>query len=180
MGLDIEPIDAEGKELNVYWPGLHDHYTWSHFLAVVEVLVHNALLVKVATEEDAVIKLLRGVDTCKTWTPEQCRDVHVLIRKTLNGSTPGPDPQTLLALKEHAAMVADFRERVATRLGVTPKDDGEEDSMHIDDDTETPIARLKRPPSVSTWNCRDPDEEVTEFGVLLAVFAANGWGAGFY
>lgn len=179
MGLDIEPVDAEGKELSVYWPGLHYHYTWSHFLAVVEVLVHNALLVNVATEEDALIKLLRGVDTCHTWTPEQCRDVHVLIRKTLNASTPGPDPQTLVALKEHVAMVTEFREKVATMFSVTP-DKNDEDSMHIDDDAEAPIARLKRPPSVSMWYCREPDEEVMEFGVLLAVFAANGWGAGFY
>ena len=183
MGLDIEPLLPDGKETSDFWPRQHLHYTWSHFCAIMTVIEHNAVLSGVANKDDPTVVLIREVKSCDTWTADQCRDVHVLIRKTINASKFEPDPQILVAMKEHQQMVTDFRQAVSATLGVgeTKEDKEEEDSMNLDEEEEeVPSALLKRPPTVSLHYCPDPDSEVVEFGETMAVFFTNGWGAGFY
>lgn len=182
MGLDITPLLPNGEEIgDEFWPRQHLHYTWSHFRAIMIVIEHNAILTGVATKDDPTVILMREVKTGDTWTTEQCRDVHTLIRKTINASTFESDPQTLIAMKEHIQMVTDFQQAVSAMTGVgKSKEDAEEDSMNLAEEDTAPCAWLKRPPTVILWYCRDPDSEVIEFGETMAVFFANGWGAGFY
>lgn len=181
MGLDIEPLRPEGEEeTKAFWPGQHLHYVWSHFNGIMRVIAHNAVLTGVAKDaQDPTVLLIENVATCDKWTTEQCRDVHILIRKTFNASTYGPDPQTTLAKTAHAKEVKDFQEKVASMFGVIgEEDEEEEDSMVVDDDADN--SRLRRPVDVSFHCCSDIDAEVLEFGETMAVFYANGWGAMFY
>jgi hypothetical protein len=179
MGLDIEPLRADGEEeTKAFWPGQHLHYVWSHFNGIMRVIAHNAVLTGVAKDaQDPTVTLITKVDTCDKWTTEQCRDVHVLIRKTFNASTYGPDPQTTVAKTAHVKEVKAFQEQIASMFGVVKQED-EEDSMVVDDDEDN--SRLKRPTDVSFHCCSNLDAEVLEFGETMAVFYANGWGAGFY
>jgi hypothetical protein len=122
--------------------------------------------------------LITKVSSCDKWTTEQCRDVHMLIRKTINASKCEPDPQAGIARKKHEKEVAAFQSSVMSMLIPGPVEE-EEESMVLDEE-EAPRSWLKLPSDVSFYYCPDPDDSAIEFGETMAVFYTNGWGAGFY
>jgi len=207
MGLDICPVHSDGQEHHAFWPQQRLHYTWMRFMSLMRIITHNAVLTDVASIDDATVALMRHVNDGNTWTTEQCRAVHVLIRKTFNASTVGPDLQAAKALEEARAQATAFQQQVTNlfadganaearvimyppSLDAKAADDEEEDSMHVDNeegggsddaDEENNVPRvwLKYPKDVGNFWNEDYDAMAIEFGETMAVFYANGWGAYF-